>query len=121
LSPGPSRARTGTIAVDACVFSVRAHVFHHVLHEGGKIDFEDVEEFTIDRFEFGQKQPHGRLAQLLGPGFAYRRGRVTRRSTRRSLTGGAGSLRRNQGRFSWNYEVGIQRVTRNVLEPTSGP
>ena len=41
----------GTIAVDACVFSVRAHVAHHVLHEGGKIDFEDVEEFTIDRFE----------------------------------------------------------------------
>ena len=41
----------GTIAVDACVFSVRAHVAHHVLHEGGKIDFEDVEAFTIDRFE----------------------------------------------------------------------
>jgi phage terminase large subunit-like protein len=41
----------GTIAVDACVFSVREHVAHHVLHEGGRIDFEDVEAFTIDRFE----------------------------------------------------------------------
>ncbi len=41
----------GTIAVDACVLSVRAHVAHHVLHEGGKIDFEDVEAFTIDRFD----------------------------------------------------------------------
>jgi phage terminase large subunit-like protein len=30
---------------------VREHVAHHILHEGGKIDFEDVEEFTIDRFE----------------------------------------------------------------------
>ena len=29
----------GTIAVDACVFSVRVHVAHHILHEGGKIDF----------------------------------------------------------------------------------
>jgi phage terminase large subunit-like protein len=26
-------------------------VAHHILHEGGKIDFEDVEEFTIDRFQ----------------------------------------------------------------------
>jgi hypothetical protein len=41
----------GTIAVDCCVFSVRPNVAHHVLHDGGKIDFEDVEEFTIDRFD----------------------------------------------------------------------
>ena len=41
----------GTIAVDACVFSVREQVAHHVLHEGGRIDFEDVENFLIDRFE----------------------------------------------------------------------
>ena len=26
-------------------------VAHHVLHEGGRIDFEDVEGFTIDRFD----------------------------------------------------------------------
>jgi phage terminase large subunit-like protein len=30
---------------------VRPRVAHHVLHEGGRIDFEDVEEFTIDRFD----------------------------------------------------------------------
>jgi phage terminase large subunit-like protein len=41
----------GTIAVDACVFSVRPHVAHHVLHEGGRIDFEDVEGFMIDKFD----------------------------------------------------------------------
>jgi phage terminase large subunit-like protein len=41
----------GTIAVDCCVFSVREHVAHHVLHESGRIDFEDVEEFTIDLFD----------------------------------------------------------------------
>jgi phage terminase large subunit-like protein len=41
----------GTIAVDACVFSVREHVAHHVLHEGGRIDYEDVEDFTVDLFD----------------------------------------------------------------------
>jgi phage terminase large subunit-like protein len=46
-----SQREDGTIDVDARVFSVRGEVAHHTLHEGGKIDFEDVEEFTIDRFE----------------------------------------------------------------------
>jgi phage terminase large subunit-like protein len=41
----------GTVAVDACVFSVRPHVAHHVLHEGGKIDFDDVEAFMLDCFD----------------------------------------------------------------------
>jgi len=41
----------GTILVDARVFSVRPDVAHHVLHEGGRIDFEDVEGFTVDRFD----------------------------------------------------------------------
>lgn len=40
------------VDVEARVFSVRKEAAHHVLHEGGKIDFEDVEGFTIDRFEF---------------------------------------------------------------------
>jgi phage terminase large subunit-like protein len=39
------------IEVDARVFSVRKDVAHHVLHEGGKIDFDDVEGFLIDRFD----------------------------------------------------------------------
>ena len=34
------------------VFSVRDYVAHHTLHEGGQIDYEDVEEFTVDRFDF---------------------------------------------------------------------
>lgn len=33
----------GTILVDARVFSVRKVVADHVLHEGGRIDFADVE------------------------------------------------------------------------------
>jgi phage terminase large subunit-like protein len=33
------------------VFSVRKEVAHHTLHQGGRIDFEDVEGFTIDRFD----------------------------------------------------------------------
>lgn len=39
------------IDVDCRVFSVRAEVAHHVLHEGGKIDFGDVEEFLVDQFD----------------------------------------------------------------------
>ena len=30
---------------------MRKEVAHHVLHEGGRIDFEDVEGFTVDRFD----------------------------------------------------------------------
>jgi phage terminase large subunit-like protein len=46
-----SRAEDGRVDVDARVFSVRAGTPHHVLHEGGKINFEDVEEFVLDRFD----------------------------------------------------------------------
>jgi phage terminase large subunit-like protein len=44
-------ADDGAIEADARVFSVRKDVAHHVLHEGGKIDFDDVEGFLIDRFD----------------------------------------------------------------------
>lgn len=40
-----------TIDVDCRVFSVRDSAPHHVLHQGGKIDFEDVEEFLISLFD----------------------------------------------------------------------
>ncbi len=46
-----AKAADGRIDVDARVFSVRASTPHHVLHEGGQINFEDVEEFVLDRFE----------------------------------------------------------------------
>lgn len=39
------------IDVDARVFSVRPDQPRHVLHSGGKIDFDDVESFIIDRFD----------------------------------------------------------------------
>jgi phage terminase large subunit-like protein len=39
------------VTVDARVFTVRPDIPAHVLHQGGKIDFDDVEEFVIDRFE----------------------------------------------------------------------
>jgi phage terminase large subunit-like protein len=39
------------VTVDARVFSVRANIDSHVLHRGGKIDFDDVESFIIDRFD----------------------------------------------------------------------
>jgi phage terminase large subunit-like protein len=41
----------GVVSVDARVFSVREAIDCHVLHKGGKIDFEDVEAFIIDRFD----------------------------------------------------------------------
>lgn len=41
----------GVVTVDARVFSVRANIDSHVLHKGGKIDFDDVESFIIDRFD----------------------------------------------------------------------
>jgi phage terminase large subunit-like protein len=40
----------GEIWVEAKVFSVRAEVAHHVLHEGGRIDFNDVEGEFLDSF-----------------------------------------------------------------------
>ncbi|HEX5468775.1 MAG TPA: terminase TerL endonuclease subunit, partial [Gaiellaceae bacterium] len=46
-----ARRADGTIDVDANVFSVRKDAPHHVFHEGGRIDFEDVEQFTLERFE----------------------------------------------------------------------
>ena len=42
----------GEIWVDARVFSVRPDVAHHVLHDGGTIDFDDVEAFILDRFDY---------------------------------------------------------------------
>ncbi len=39
------------IDVDARVFSVRKDAPHHELHEGGKIDFDAVEDFAVDRFD----------------------------------------------------------------------
>jgi len=39
------------VTVDARVFSVRQNIPSHVLHRGGKIDFDDVEQFIIDRFD----------------------------------------------------------------------
>jgi phage terminase large subunit-like protein len=39
------------IDVDCRVFSVRPEAAHHILHEGGKVDFGDVEAFLIDLFD----------------------------------------------------------------------
>jgi phage terminase large subunit-like protein len=44
--------RDGVLKVDARVFSVREDVAHHVLHDGGTIDFDDVEAFLVDRFDY---------------------------------------------------------------------
>lgn len=44
--------RDGRIKVDARVFSVREDVAHHTLHDGGTIDFDDVEAFIVDRFDY---------------------------------------------------------------------
>lgn len=44
--------RDGAVRVDARVFSVREDVAHHVLHDGGTIDFDDVEAFLVDRFDY---------------------------------------------------------------------
>jgi len=41
----------GIVDVDARVFSVRKDIPCHVLHERGKIDFEDVEAFVLDLFD----------------------------------------------------------------------
>ena len=41
----------GGCFVDARVFSVRQDIDSHVQHSGGKIDFGDVEDFIIDRFD----------------------------------------------------------------------
>ena len=45
-----SQGADGVVDVDASVFSTRDDIAHHVLHQGGRIDFEDVEEFIIDQF-----------------------------------------------------------------------
>lgn len=39
------------IDVDCRVFSVRQDAAHHVRHQGGKIDFDDVEGFLVDLFD----------------------------------------------------------------------
>lgn len=44
--------RDEKILVGARVFSARDYVAHHVFHEGGKIDYDDVEDFIVDRFGF---------------------------------------------------------------------
>ena len=41
----------GIVSVDARVFSVRPDIDAHVQHKGGKIDFDDVEAFILDRFD----------------------------------------------------------------------
>jgi phage terminase large subunit-like protein len=41
----------GTVGVEARVFSVREGIESHVLHRGGKIDFDDVEAFILDQFD----------------------------------------------------------------------
>jgi len=46
-----SVSEDGIVDVDARVFSVRKDIPCHVLHERGKIDFEDVEAFVIDLFD----------------------------------------------------------------------
>jgi phage terminase large subunit-like protein len=43
-------AGDGRIDVDAMVFSVVEDHPHHVLHSGGKIDFDDVENYILDLF-----------------------------------------------------------------------
>lgn len=44
-------ALSDRIDVGCRVFSVRAEAPHHVLHVGGKVDFEDVEEYLISLFD----------------------------------------------------------------------
>ena len=46
----------GVCFVDARVFSVRGDIDSHVHHPGGKIDFGDVEDFIIDRFDLFEVQ-----------------------------------------------------------------
>lgn len=44
-------AEDGVVTVDGRVFSVRTDVDAHVKHSAGKIDFDDVEAFILDRFD----------------------------------------------------------------------
>lgn len=44
-------APDGRVDVDCRIFSVRREAPHHELHEGGRIDFRRVEDFTVDRFD----------------------------------------------------------------------
>jgi hypothetical protein len=46
-----SEADDGRIDVDARVFSVREDAPHHVLHRGGRVNFEDVEGHVVDLFD----------------------------------------------------------------------
>lgn len=46
-----SPADDGRVDVDARVFSVRRDAPHHELHEGGRIDYERVEDFMLERFD----------------------------------------------------------------------
>jgi phage terminase large subunit-like protein len=46
-----SLADDDRVDVDARVFSARPDAPHHVLHEGGKINFDDVEAFILDRVD----------------------------------------------------------------------
>jgi phage terminase large subunit-like protein len=46
-----SQDENGMVDVDARVFSVRKDIACHVLHERGKIDFDDVESFVLDLFD----------------------------------------------------------------------
>lgn len=46
-----SVAEDELVDVGARIFSVRREAPHHELHEGGRIDYERVEEYLIDRFD----------------------------------------------------------------------
>lgn len=46
-----SRDEDENVWIDARIFSVRNDIDAHVLHKGGKIDFDDVEQFILDRFD----------------------------------------------------------------------
>lgn len=43
-------APDGRVDVDCRIFSVRREAPHHEFHEGGRIDFQRVEDFILDRF-----------------------------------------------------------------------
>lgn len=58
-------AEDGRMDVGARVFSPRAEVRHHVLHRG-LIDYEDVEEFVVDRFSLWDVREAGFDPTFLG-------------------------------------------------------
>ena len=47
-----SVADDGRVDVDCRIFSVRRDAPHHELHDSGRIDYDRVEEFVVDRFDY---------------------------------------------------------------------